>query len=370
MDKNILKKVPLAIVALTASASLYAGMDMDSRVSQLETQMKQARTTNEMGSAGANTAVARPDKDLTGFYIGAGFVYQQAKAGGTEYAYTDDSANTYPIKGDMSDINYKWDWGLNIMAGYNMPHDGMDLRLGYHYFDQSSNNSTSSGLNGTVVPLRSSSSIRTGTAGSFTACDKATSDYSLDMNLLDLQLGRDYFVSKMLSFRPYFGLVSDWIDQSQKTQYTGGSQLGSNTVEVNDKSNFWGMGPELGLGSKWFIGQGFSFFSDANASLLYGRFGVRHKEKYTDDVNQELIVNGNVHRVVPTAQLVMGLGYDIMLDDDSHHFGIRLGYNVEYYFFQNQMLKVDYELGNNPQFERTNESLGIHGITLDVVWSF
>ena len=185
MDNKILKKVPLALVALTASASLCAGMDMDSRVSQLETQMKQARTTNEMGSAGANTAVARPDKDLTGFFIGAGFVYQQAKAGGTEYAYTDDSAATYPIKGDMSDINYKWDWGLNVKAGYNMPHDGMDITLGYHYYDQSSNNSTESGLNGTVIPLRSSSSIVDGTANSFTSCNKGTSDYSLEMNLLD-----------------------------------------------------------------------------------------------------------------------------------------------------------------------------------------
>lgn len=372
MDNKLLRKVPLALAVLGLSTSAYAGMDMDTRVSQLETQMKQCRVENEAGSAGANTAVARPDACLDGFYIGAGFVYQQAKAGGTEFAYTDDRvSSTYPLNGDIADVNYKWDWGLNLMAGYNMPHDGMDLRLAYTYYDQSSNNKSSAGLNGSVIPLRASSSIVNGQSGSFTLCSNASSDYSLSMNLLDLQLGRDYFISKMLNFRPYFGLVSDWISQKQVTKYTGGTQLDVNTVDVNDTSKFWGMGPELGLGSKWFIGEGFSIFGDANASLLYGRFDVRHREVYSaDTINQVLNVNGDVHRVVPTAQLILGLGYETFVDDNTHRFTIRIGYNVEYYFFQNQMLKVDREVGTTSQFARMNENLGIHGITVDASWSF
>ncbi|MCF7851844.1 MAG: MOMP family protein [Simkaniaceae bacterium] len=371
MNNNLFKKVPLAFAAIAASAAAFAGMDMDSRVSQLETQMKQVRIETEQESFGANTASARPESDLTGFYIGAGFVYQQAKAGGTDYAYTDnDSANTFPIYGSMQDIDYKWGWGLNIMAGYNMPHDGMDVRLNYHYYDQSSNGKVAAGLNGVIVPLRAASTIVDGTEGSFDQCTSASSDYSLNMNLLDLQLGRDFFVSKMLTLRPFFGLSSQWISQKQNTQYSGGSQLDVNSVYVNDTSKFWGMGPEVGVNTQWYLGEGFSIFGDVNGSLLYGRFDVNHRENYSQNVNHVISINGDVHRVVPTAQGIIGLSYDTYVDNSTHHFGIRIGYNVEYFFFQNQMLKIDYEADTTVHFERANENLGIHGLTVDASWSF
>ena len=371
MDNNFLKKVSLAMAATLTSCAVFAGMDMDSRVSQLETQMKQVRTETELGTAGGNTASARPMADEKGFYLGAGFVYQQARAAGTEYAYSEDNtAASFPLDGSMVDIHSGWDWGLNVQAGYNMNHDMWDVRVGYNYFSQSSSHSQAAGLNDTIIPLRADSAIVNGTANSFTSCARATSQYSVSLNLVDLQIGRAFFVSEMLSFRPMLGLASKWIDQEQKSQYTGGTQVGLNTVHVKDSNDFWGIGPEIGMYTKWYIGEGFHFFGDTNASLLYGTFDVKHREYLSGSSTQTLKISGDTHKIVPTAQAIIGLGYDVYVENNTHFFSIRLGWNLQYYWDQNQMLRVTSENGTIPQYTRANDFLAIQGITLDLVWSF
>jgi hypothetical protein len=371
MDNNFLKRVSLAMAATLTSCAVFAGMDMDSRVSQLETQMKQVRTETELGTSGANTASARPMSEEKGFYLGAGFVYQQARAGGTEFAYSEENtAVTYPLAGSLVDIHYSWDWGLNVQAGYNMNHDMWDVRVGYNYFNQSSNHTQAAGLNDTIVPLRASSSIVNGTANSFTSCARASSQYSVTFNLVDLQIGRAFFVSEMLSFRPMLGVASKWISQKQDSQYTGGTQVGLNTVHTNDSSKFWGIGPEIGMNAKWYIGEGFHFFGDTNASLLYGTFDVRHKEYLSGSTTQTLRISGDSHKIVPTAQAIIGLGYDVYVENNTHFFSIRLGWNLQYYFDQNQMIGVSAENGVVPQYARANDFLAVQGITLDLVWSF
>lgn len=371
MDNNFLKKVSLAMAAMLGSSVAFAGMDMDSRVSQLETQMKQVRTETELGTAGANTASARPKADETGFYLGAGFVYQQARAGGTEFAYTEGgTAGVLPLDGSLVDIHYSWDWGLNVQAGYNMNHDMWDVKVGYNYFNQSSNHKQSAGLNDTIVPIGVSSAIVSGAANSFTSCSTAVSQYSVCFNLVDLQIGRAYFLSEMLSFRPMLGLASKWIDQEQKSQYSGGTQVGLNTVHANNHNKFWGIGPEIGLTGKWYIGEGFHFFGDTNASLLYGTFDVKHKEYLSGSSNNVMKVGGNTHKIVPTAQAILGLGYDVYVENNTHFFSIRLGWNLQYYWSQNQMLSVQSSNGTVPQYARENNDLAVQGITLDLLWSF
>ncbi|MBI3211910.1 MAG: MOMP family protein, partial [Simkania negevensis] len=101
MDVQLIRNIPIAIASLMATSVAFGAMDMDSRVTQLENQMKQVRTETAMGTAGALTALARPEVDGRGFFITADVLYWHAKIGGTEFGYTDSKpAGVLPIEGD------------------------------------------------------------------------------------------------------------------------------------------------------------------------------------------------------------------------------------------------------------------------------
>jgi hypothetical protein len=363
-----------------ASSTLFGAMDMDSRVTQLENQMQQVRTETAMGTYGANTATASPqiEGDCYGWFFTADVLYWHAKVGGTEFAYTDnDPVGALPIKGRVKHIDFEWDWGFRFGLGYNFDHDGWDIRAEYTYFDSNGSDSTSAGLNSTVIPLRGTSGIVATVANpayQFIFCGSAKSQYDFDYQSVDLELGRAYFVSRTLSFRPHWGLKSAWIDQQQITRYTGGTAndnnlgLGVNTVHVKDDCDFWGLGPRVGVDSKWYLGCGFSIFGNVAGALLFGHFDVNHKERYSLLQDNRVKMSANRHAFSPNVQMQLGLRYDTYVHCGKQHIGVGLGYEANYWWRQNQMLKIDD--AQVLKYERYSEDVSMHGLTLDIKWDF
>ncbi|MCP5503985.1 MAG: MOMP family protein [Chlamydiales bacterium] len=382
MKVSMLRKISIAIASLVASSTVNAAMDMDSRVTQLENQMQQVRTETAMGTYGAQTASARPEVDGYGWFFTFDVLYWHAKVGGTEFAYTDqDPRAQLPVSGRTKDIDFEWDWGLRVGLGYNFDHDGWDLRAQYTWFDTNGSDSTRSGINSSIVPLRGSSTIvanvNTSTANQFLYCTSAKSQYDFDYSAIDLELGRAYFISGKLSFRPHWGLKTAWIDQEQITRYTGGivdpnspTQLGleGNTVHVKDDCDFWGLGPRVGLDSRWHLGYGFSIFGNVAGALLFGYFDVEHKERYSQFGDNRIKLSGNRHAFSPTAQMQLGLRYDTYIHNNTQHIGVGLGFEAQYWWRQNQMLKIDDS--QVLKYERYSEDVSMHGITLDIRWDF
>ncbi|MCP5509432.1 MAG: MOMP family protein [Chlamydiales bacterium] len=381
MKVSILNKVALALASLAVTSVAFSASDLHSRVEQLEKQMSEVGTENAFGGFGANTASARPIKDNNNWFITVDVLYWKPGVGGTEFAYSDNNpAIQYPVKGRTKEIDFSWDWGARVGLGYNFCHDGWDLYAMYTYFSNGSSSSVSGGCNSAVMPLRGG--ICTGadnqTAQAFFA-QSAKSQFDFDFDSIDLNLGRNYFVSKYLSFRPFFGVKTAWIDLDQETRFCGGSGsttfcgldvagLGPNSVKINEDSDFWGIGPEVGMNGKWHLAKGFSFFADALGALLYGYFDVDHREKFTGTPYPRIKLSGNVHKMVPTAQLFAGVGYDVFFDCDKQHFGVRVGYDCQYWWRANQMLKIDDAAPL--KYERWSEDVSMHGVTVDFRWDF
>lgn len=64
----------------------------------------------------------------------------------------------------------------------------------------------------------------------------------------------------------------------------------------------------------------------------------------------------------------MGLRYDTYLHNDKHHIGIGLGFEGQYWWRQNQMLKIDDF--DELKYERYSEDLAFYGITGDIRFDF
>jgi len=370
MNINLFKNLPVAMAALASSVA-FAGMDMDSRVSQLESQVKQSSVQNENNTFGARNANGAPMLDGgCGWFLGVGANYTQTRLTGTEFASTasvlEADYTTAGFTGSVKDIDYGWDWGLHVFGGYMFAHDGFDIRLDYNYLNTSSSAAANGGLGGSVVAISAQPDNVFTWNGVAT---EAKSNFSMTMNTLDLAVGRDYFVSQYLSLRPNFGLLSAWFDIEQNTSFTGGTSLGTDSYYVNDESNFWGLGPDVGLDANWFIGQGFSFFANGTTALLYGRFNIDHSENYSADVST-IDMNGDIHKIAPRFALALGLAYETYLDNNKQHLGVRLGYTVDYYLNMNQILNSATNENNFAIFTHNGGNLGMQGVTFDLTWSF
>jgi len=381
MKLSLLRKISIAIASLVASSTAFAAMDMDSRVTQLENQMQQVRTETAMGTYGAQTASARPEVDGYGWFFAFDVLYWHAKAGGTEFAYSDqDPFAQLPTKGRAKDVDFEWDWGLRVGAGYNFKHDGWDCRAQYTWFDSNGSDSTGAGANSSIIPLRGSSTIVATATNSnlqFLYCTSAKSQYDFDYSSIDLELGRAYFISGKLSFRPHWGLKTAWFDQEQTTRYTGGALnpanpnalgLEGNTVHIKDTCDFWGLGPRVGLDSNWHLGYGFSIFGNVSGALVFGHFNVEHKEHYSVSTDNRIKLSANKHAFSPTAQMQLGLRYDTYIQNNTQHLGVGLGFEAQYWWRQNQMLKIgDAQV---LKYERYSDDVSMHGLTLDFQWDF
>ena len=382
MDRNILRKLPVAVAGLLATSTGVAASDMDSRVSMLENQMKQVGTENAFDGFGANTATARPSKEEYNWFITGDVLYWKPFVGGTEFAFTDTGTSiSYPVKGRTKDMSWSWNGGLRAGIGYNFCFDSWDLYANYTHIDFGDSKSVSGSCGASiVVPLRGGLCPPGADGGIFTAT-RAKSFFNFDFDSIDIQLGRNYFVSAKLSTRPFFGAKTAWIDLEQKTRFCGGnpandttfcgnptSALGPNTYKIRENSDFWGLGPELGVNTKWFLAKGFSFFFDTTGALLYGYFDVDHKESHSLVGDRKIKLSGNVHKMVPTVQMTGGVAYDLFFDDDKMHIGFSFGYDGQYWWRANQMLKID---DTGPlKYERWSEDLSMHGLTLRGRWDF
>lgn len=375
------KNIGLVCMASLVASSAFAGSKSD-RIAALEKKVNELGTENAMGNFGVMTSSASPDVNGYGFNIWAGGIYQKASIGGTEFTYTDnDPASSLPIRGRLKEIDFDWDWGFRVGAGYKFEHDNWDVNLWYTYFDSSGSKNVSSGLNGSVIPVRASSKITTGcnNFGSFFLAEIAKSQFDANFHVLNLELGRDYFISGNLTLRPHFGLESVWIDLEQIIRYSGGETadggLDVNTVRVKDDNDFWGMGPRAGIDSKWFMGYGLNIFGNASAAALYGHVDVDHSERFSlCSADNNISISANTHRIVPTMQLQIGLGWDRYFNNDKQHVRLRIGYDSTYFWRANQFIDVDDVRAQSqagiPKFERVSEDVMMQGLMFDAKLSF
>lgn len=212
------------------------------------------------------------------------------------------------------------------------------------------------------------------------SCD-AFSKWNLKLDMLDLVLGRDFFVSKFLSLRPNFGLRGLKIRQTQSSVYNGfnssscfcpckasGSVNTPNWQDrVKDNEKYWGVGPKAGLDTLWSFGGGFGLYGNAAISLVYGRLKVKHTEIYImnevpdspcDECNEcpcececeeectavnirgpKTPCQNNQYKTRAVTDIALGLSWDRQLSDDKYHVGLNVGWEHHMFFGMNQFYR-------------------------------
>lgn len=345
--------------------------DLDNRVTALEQRKAAAGMINPPGRP-----QVRGGWDL---FVYGDLLYWNAHENGLNYAIKNTGATNNLSNAEVKNIHGKWNWGFRVGAGYNLPHDGWDTRLTWLRFTDTAHKRSHVSGNDALFPTLAPS---TDPLIQDSFCQKANARWTLRLDQLDLDTGREFFVSKWLTLRPHFGLRCDWIRQKLNTEYKNLDLVARpNEVEVKLKDRWWGLGLEGGLDTQWGLGSGWSIFGNLATAIIYGF----HQSKVEDEDSPAALnsSNGasslprgdyahvsNSYRVShPILDLQGGLRWDNMFDDDRYHLGLQIAWEHHVYFSQNQLMNFsdDFNFG---KFVTNQGDLTLQGWTFSARFDF
>lgn len=261
------------------------------------------------------------------------------------YAYSVDDAEN--ITDYHMDFDYKW--GFRVAAGYNMSHDKWDVVATYTRFNVS-NYSKVEDTAGIELYSYNLTQSATPFVGNGPQLSYAKNTWDVDFNLLDVEQGRQFFVSKFLRIRPKFGLRNLWLENNQHvralvndtvTQYPVG------LYEMKNNERFWGMGVLAGLDTVWGLAQGFSIYGNVGFSGLFGYFNPKQSITNLGNSNtQHSDKSGHQEVTKATMDLALGLRWDKNFYDDRYHIGFNFGFEQHVFFNMNRNFFGDFSYAN------------------------
>jgi len=373
--KAIFKYVScLALIGLCTQVMAHT---IEERLSELEQQMEEVGTTNPEGTFGAGFTNAGTEGQ-NGWYLMVEPLYWHAKVGATEYAYTDRDRQSDlgsillpPLNGRVKDQGFGWEWGLRLGLGRYFSHDDWDVKLTYTWYQADDSTSVFKREPSSVISLR---------IADIAPFSHAKSHYDLNYNNVNVELGREYFMSSKVSVRPQIGVKSSWIYEKQQVHYTlpqipdfDGS---GHIVKVKDKDILWGIGPRMGVMVNGYIGDGFSLYASLDGALLYSYSRasyVMHADANATTIGDDFRIHlrSKSHLFMPNVQAMLGIIWETYINEKRQHITLGAGYEAEYFWRANQALMVDDTFAPNfvtpaKRFavERASEDVMFYGLTL------
>lgn len=287
------------------------------------------------------------------------FIWWKSVIGGTGYAYTgssDGSAST-PVgtsvtSGYLKRPDYSFEPGCKLALGTHFHHDGWDVKAEWTFLSgpERENGTTAAFGEGgkTIIP------ITTGADGVVAPISfvHAKSEYKQDFNVIDAELGRNFFVSKYLSLRPHVGLKTAWLHTTMTytfvpTTSTSDARLfGFDTVlaaYAKRQQHMWGIGLRGGIDSKWYMTKNWAIYGDLAFTTLWADFHVKSSDMLTEDiagVYKSSRYYYSVQTVIPVIEAGVGLSYINWFCDNTYRIEVQAGWEeqvwLDYNYFQQQ----------------------------------
>lgn len=322
-----------------------------------------------------------------GAFVDAEFLYWYARETDLPYAFEVKGTNLGNPGNDLivsgsrvRTLDVKWDPGFRVGLGWNSECDGWDLYLNWtwyrnkksnrtsvdpHYssgtttqfnFDIPSNDqfalvdpwiNTAFGEEASTTPVASVPDTGTDSLITF---NSIRAKWRLQYNNIDLELGRQYWLSRCMTMRPYVGLRGAWT----KTRFSVRSNrdfTSTTPLVYNASRSFrdrftdrqWGVGFLAGFQPTFLLGCNISIYGNFDAALIWGKYKDHKKERYSETstvggVNFNTYVYGpnRVHAefftMVPIVDLAIGFRWEDTWCGDRYRTLLDLGWEHHVWF--------------------------------------
>lgn len=334
----------------------------------------------------------------------AGF-YWNAHQEGLEYAITNDSQQE-GWRDTLSYVNarsegpkFDWDFGFKVGIGYNTTCDGWDFGVNWTWYQGKANSKVEADTNDNTIMLAYLSNY--GDVNTYPLATDAEAHWKLKLNLVDIELGREFWNSKRVALRPFIGLRYASIQQDYNVKYKGGSFSVRDTgglIVLDDAQNdeikmdndFKGFGVRAGLNSVWNLGCGWGIYGDLALSMVYGRFDIEVDEESRQAASPHAKTNFTEYENSFRASrymsdLAIGIQWSSLFCDCQYGLTVALGWEHHMFINQNQLYRFNqkiqqFEADNNgtptqidvtnPEINQMRGDLDTQGWTLSVTFDF
>lgn len=288
-----------------------------------------------------------PHLDTYGLFLDVEYLYWKATEDGLEFAEVfEPQESSFDLEEKSEGPHGHWDSGFRLGLGYLFGcHDAWELFFDWTAYGSKSHKSVhNEDLTKTVLPLWGNNlmglNILTGRA-----------EWKTRFNCFDLELARNYFVSKALAVRPAFGLRGALIIQNYDADYfsnyassPSAPLLGSASMDA--KNNFKGLGIKAGTDLLWHLGSHVGFYGTIAGSLLYGHTHVKQNFQGnaalfpTVAVPYAIDFANKTSNVRPNIETALGLFFESSMDCGSHVM-VSVGYELSTWFSQLQLERTN-----------------------------
>lgn len=288
-------------------------------------------------------------------FVTGEFLYWTAREDHLSYAQTTGTVTSgsapTTTKGKAFHPEWKFRPGFRVGVGMLFDHDGWDIYANYTW-QRFNDIKSHASPEGTTILVDDVWFINGGAGTSSNFFSSASSKWHLEFNVVDLELGRNFFVSRHLQLRPHFGLKGTWQEQKMDVFFNGVSSTTSNSVTTvfpfdsasYNKNEYWGIGIRTGLDAAWHFTKSFSMIGEAAISGLWEGFEVsrqdfvhnQSRDTYTSSEN----LNDNFHTIKPVVELYLGLRWETWFCCDSYHMSVEAGWEEQFWGDQNQFFQI------------------------------
>lgn len=277
-----------------------------------------------------------------GFSIYADFIYWEARQPNLAFAATGsftvnpDADNVLP-QGEVYFPKFQYKPGFKVGLSIDIGHDNWDLDANYTWLNGSGEKNSvaqDAGVH-TLIPLIT---IAPTVDDDLTYAD---GNWFFHHNLINVTLGRDYFISQKITLRPHFGLSGAWNHQKNDVHYSFESAYSDLTTQVNNylKQSYWGVGFNTGISTAWLFDENWSIYGNFAIMNLWSKYDYENKQvayEYDEygaiDPDTE-----NTHAYSQSVQygfqnvidLEMGLRWATTFDDDTMGAALQLGWEQQ-----------------------------------------
>lgn len=382
MDWNLKKMRPAAAASLVTITSFLSAAD-DSQIRNLENRF--TALEQKVGVNGIITPAARPRvTDGVNLFVTGEALFWKVHEDGLDYAvHKDDITSCVAcpesasaigsgdafVDGDVKHPRKNMDWGYRFGLGYVPPHDGWDVNLTWTHFnshsegcdrDHDCGDCNNEGFLPTyILPCNNCNCAECPVV--VDACGKL----HVKLDTLDLELGREFFVSKWLTLRPHIGGRAVQIRQNYLVSYEGAVASGCGVssphttvlvpsgteLEFDLRQKFRGIGPRAGLNSSWYFMRDWSIYGNLAFSALWGRFQLHDVAGYESETASDpcvceevcvaLDLEDRYNSVKFVTDIALGLAWEHFFNDDTWALGLNIGWEHHLYLNQNQFIKIE-----------------------------
>jgi len=311
-------------------------------------------------------------------YFTADFLWWKAKQAGMVYAtngvltQVPTAAQSFqPLNsGHNGLVNYDWDPGFKVGAGYKFWHDNWDLYAEYTWLhtDGSDSLERQNGLTPNF-PLPEP-------VAQEEIANRATSRAHLRFNVIDLELGRNFYLSPQLTMRPHFGFKGTWQTQDWRTRYFSSflriQPNQGNTIpltgpyRMHHHNRYYGVGIRAGFDTAWHFTYQWSLFGDIAWTAMWSNYRLRRHDTVDDTTTGQKRRAINIHtsfyELKYVGELQIGLRFETWFADNSYHFQIQVGWEEQIWINHMSYIGTSNPI---PYFDLT-----LHGLTLMTRFDF